>query len=286
MFFSNKHQAILCGLRLLLGSVLYERLIMRRRHGYWPHLRHPRSVNERLAHIKLFAGPPMAPQLADKYRAREYVKAKGLENILNKIYFVGDDPDRIPFDTLPQKYVIRFTHNSGGVILVQDNAQIDRAEIRKKCAAQLAFRFGYFTDENWYLKIPPRLVVEEMLTDKEFGIPPDYKFYVIKGKIGFINVTTSHLENRQLRFYTPDWKPYNFEWGYPLGPDAAPPRNLEEMKTIALKLAEGFEFIRIDLYSVDGKDTRFGEITFSDGAAWDPFTPRSMDFELGRLWEN
>ncbi len=282
---SPRKQKILCVTRFLLGRVLYERVMLRRRHGYWPHLRHPRSMNERIAHVKLFATPPDAPLLADKYRVREYVKAKGLESILNKVYFVGDDPDSIPFDELPQKYVIRFSHNTGSVIFIQDNAQTDREEIRRKCADQLATRFGYFTNEDWYLKIPPKIIIEEMLVDENYGIPPDYKFYIVDGKVGLISLTHNRFKEMNIRFYSPDWEPMNFEWGYPPGFIAPPPKKLEEMKAIALKLAEGQGFVRIDLYFLNDKEIRFSEITFADAAAWDSFTPPSADFELGRrLW--
>jgi len=272
-------------MRFVLGRVFYETIMMYHAHGYWPNLHHPRTLNEKIANLKLFTTPPLAHILADKYLVREYVKDKELAHILNRLYYVGNDPQAIPFDTLPQRYVIRFSHNSGGVIFVNEKNSADRKEIIKKCASELKKKFGYLTNEDWYLKIVPRLIVEEMIEDGDNAVPPDYKFYIINGKIAFISATHGRFENMHIRYYTPEWDPLDFSWGHPIGEPTPPPANIEEMKYVALKLADQNNLVRVDLYSLNGNQIRFGEITFADGAGWDKIIPTAADFIWGYFGE-
>jgi hypothetical protein len=67
--------------------------------------------------------------------------------------------------------------------------------------------------------------------------------------------------------------------------------NFPEMIEVVRKLARQFQFVRVDLYMANN-NIYFGELTFTDGAGSDPFTPRSFDLEmakrikLGRVLQN
>lgn len=57
---------------------------------------------------------------SDKYKVREYIKRKGLDNILNPIYGVYDHPNDLDFNKLPDKFVLKTTNGSKTVLLVED----------------------------------------------------------------------------------------------------------------------------------------------------------------------
>ena len=55
------------------------------------------------------------------------------------------------------------------------------------------------------------------------------------------------------------------------------------MIDVAEILAQGFDFVRVDLYQVN-EQVKFGEMTFSPGAGLEVFTPQVYDRILGDLW--
>ena len=65
----------------------------------------------------------------------------------------------------------------------------------------------------------------------------------------------------------------------------------KEMINMSNNIAKDFPFVRVDLYMAND-NIYFGELTFTDGAGSDPFTPRSFDLEmakrikLGRVLQN
>lgn len=274
------------GLHRILGDVLYERLMMWYKLGYWPHLMHPRSFNEKISYTKLFNTPANAVILADKWAVREHIAARIGPRYLNKVYFVSDNPDLIPFESLPEKFVIRITHSSNSTILVHHKSTENLEELRQRCRAKLKEPFGTFTNEPWYTRIRPQVMIEELLEDPRYGIPQDYKFYVFNGRVEIVLVQTERFRNDSARYYTRDWQPLDFTRGYPLSPVLPPPANLGDMISLAETLSDNLDFVRVDFYSINhDSEIRFGEITFAPSAGWGPFSPRSADFDLGSLWK-
>ena len=53
-------------------------------------LKNPKRFTEKLQWYKLYYRDPLMKKCADKYEVRDYVKSKGLENILNELYGVYD----------------------------------------------------------------------------------------------------------------------------------------------------------------------------------------------------
>lgn len=270
-------------LRFLAGRKNYEKLRAYYNLGYWPDLESPETFNEKIMHSKIYSMPHNASLLADKYAVRDFVKTRIGENILNKLYFAGDNPDDIAFETLPDKFVIKTTHSSGGIFIIRDKNQENLTKLLQKLRKSLNKNFGFITNEPWYLEIQPRVIVEELMEDDVHGIPYDYKFFCFHGKCHYIQVDQDRFESHRRSFHAPDWTHQDFGLLFPKGKDTQKPSNLDEMIEVAEKLSADYPFARIDLYSVNGQ-TRFGEITFAPGAGWEPFNPAEKDLELGSLW--
>lgn len=267
-----------------VGEVHIEKLRMYPGVGYWPQIRSPRTFNEKVAHRKLFSDEQRYAELADKLRVRDYVREKVDENILNDVYYVADDPDRIPFDTLPREFVLKPTHKSGAVRVVDNKRTVDTASLKHDCREWLSTKYGTSTNEYWYLDIDPKLMVENRLRGSDTSVPLDYKFFVFHGRVELIEVDFNRFGAHKQRFFTRNWESVAVKREHPLGPVIDEPERLDEMIDVAETLGEEFSFVRVDLYSPSNDGVVFGELTFSPSAGRGGFQPLEYDFKLGRLW--
>lgn len=271
--------------KCVLGTKRYELLRGSYNLGYKPDIEKPATFSEKIMHKKIYHNMDYAISLADKYAVRDYVSAKVGESCLNKVYFVGSNPQEIPWDNLPRQFVIKTTHGGGGGgnIFVHDKSKADRLAIEASLKQKLNDGFGFWTNEPWYMEIPRRFIIEEMMLDENGKVPADYKFFCFHGKCHYVQVDSDRFGKHTRSFYDPAWNYQDFSLLFEKGQPVAKPAALEEMVKLAEKLAEDFDFVRVDLYSLNS-GIRFGELTFSPGSGWEKFTPQVMDKELGKLW--
>lgn len=256
-------------------------------HGYWPDFRKPRSFSEKLWHRMLYDRNPLWAALSDKSLRLEFVGSKVESQHVIPLLWRGDNPDEIPFDALPAKFVIKATHGSGYNIIVHDKNQADREKIRTQLKAWL--RENYCTDRfagmEWgYRNIRPTVLVEKFL-ESDNGVPADYKFLCFSGRAEFVQVDHGRFTESHYQTYLDrDFNPLGFDWGEtasPTRPDC--PENYPEMRDLAERLAQGFDFMRVDLYSVAGR-IYVGELTCYPAAGSVRITPKRYDYLLGEKW--
>jgi len=224
--------------------------------------------------------------MADKAAVREYVRHTIGEKYLTKVYFIGQPRD-IPWHNLPKSFVMKCTHGTGNVTVVNNKAECNFDAITKQYEALLGETFGFWTNEHWYRKIPPQVIVEELLvpSSSENGVPPDIRLFCMNGKVRLISVDEGRFKTLKIRFYTPTWVPYEFQVNNrPLAPVTLPPAQLSELIALAESLASGIRTVRVDMYVTKDNRICFGEMTFANVAGWVRFQPQRMDFELGALW--
>lgn len=267
------------------SALLYESWKMFLELGYIPNLRHPRTFNEKVAHRKLFGYDPRFAQLANKWTAREYVRAKVGEECLSRVYQFVTDPEAIDVDALPDRFVIKGVHDWGSTVIVDDKRQVDWPALRARLAKILGTIHGVASREYWYTEIPPGLIIEERLTDARHDIPMDLKLFVFHGRVHYIQVLDSRYVGSAQRFYDAQWTPLKARYRRSkLAPVLPRPDQFQRMIEVAETLAEGFDFVRVDLYLPNERDVIFGEFTFAPHAGRRGFTPRRFDRELGDLW--
>jgi hypothetical protein len=269
----------------LLGPLLYDKLQFYRANSYWPDYKNPRSFNEYMGHYKFHNPPRQIEVICDKWAVREVVKARVGEHILNDVYYAGTDPDTVPWDTLPQRFFAKGTHGSGSdyAIRVEDKSRISFDEFRARAKKILALKFGRLSNEAWYQKITPRIIIEKFLDDEKYLVSCDYKFLAFHGKVRVIAVMQDRFGDAKATFYDENWNRTPFTMKFEPGPDLPRPDNLAEMIAISERLAQGYDFLRVDLYNHHGNKIVFGELTPCYGAGWDRFKPdSSYDFALGR----
>ncbi len=270
--------------KTILGKRYHHKLYMYDRLGYWPEIKNPRTFNEKIMHRKLYTDNKLFSTVEDKWRVRDYIAGKVGDDILPEVFHVTDDPKTIPFDQLPEEYVIKPTHMSGPIIFIDEDEESDRSSIRQSCEKWLNTTYGTVKEEYWYSKIKPRIIIEERLKDDKYDVPPDFKFFVFHGNVEYIQVDTNRVTNHKRRFYDKNWNAQEFKLKYSLGPVIDEPNSLDKMINIAEKLGNDFDFIRVDLYKLNNDRIVFGELTVAHGSGGEQFKPQKYDFKFGSLW--
>jgi len=249
-------------------------------------LKNPNSFNEKLNLKKLQDRNPLLTLTADKYLVREFVSSRVSKDILIPLLYETFKPEEIPFKKLKKNYIIKANHGSGTNIIIREGEEIDRTKIISKCKDWLKKPYGHRNFEWGYQNIKRRIILEELLQDKDGKVPVDFKFYQFNGKCKLIHVDFERYgESRSRSIFNTSWELLDVQYEYPKGPYINPPKNLNKMIQIVEKLSIGFDFVRVDLYNHLGK-IYFGEMTHYPGNGMEKFTPQSFDFELGKYWTN
>lgn len=251
-------------------------------------LKNPQRFTEKLQWYKINYRNPVMHNCVDKFEVRDYVKSKGLEDTLVKIYGVYDSADDIDFNTLPNTFVLKSTDGGGGLNVAICN---DKSTFDAKAHTD-AFNIGYKLSKKhpgreWaYVGIKHKIIVEELLVNDinpKAGID-DYKIFCFNGEPKCIVVDTDRYILHKRNFYDEDWNCLNVTSDAPACDRIIPkPENFDKMMHVARKLSEDFPFVRVDLYNVGGK-IYFGELTFYPWSGYVQYTPDEFDFKLGEMF--
>lgn len=274
-------------IRNLLPDKMYLKIMYKKRLGKKLNLKNPQTFNEKLQWLKLYDRKPEYSKMVDKYEAKEYAaKVIGEEHII-KTYGVWDKFDDIEFDKLPNQFVLKCTHDSGGIVICTDKEKLDMTKAKEKIEKSLKNNY-YYEGREWpYKNVKPRIIAEEYMEDKTLGELRDYKFYCFDGKADYVMVCVDRKSGHP-KFYYMDRtgkikKEMSFD-GMALKEDIKIIDNakLKEMFNIAEKLSNGYKFLRIDLYNVDG-EIYFGEYTFFPSAGFDNTRPEFASDYLDKM---
>ena len=266
-----------------MNKELELKLLFRLKCGYKLNLKNPKTYNEKIQWIKLHDLNPLMPKCCDKYAVREYVESKGCGEILNTLIWEGFNPADIPFDELPDKFVIKVTHGSTFNIICTDKSKLNREEVIRKCNKWLKAKFLEAYGEWFYGIERPRVIVEKFLDDGT-GRLRDYKIYCFNGIPRYIGVDSGD-DSKGTHFkdiYDTDWNLIKgYEMAYPnSGVALEKPEALVDLLKYARILSEDFLHARTDFYIVDGKVV-FGEITFSNSAGFGRVAPEEFALKMG-----
>jgi len=239
--------------------------------------KNPRTLNEKVTWMSVMTDTSKWTEYSDKYEVRKYIESLGLKDILTDCYGVWDRAADIDFDSLPEKFVLKCTHDCGSTIIVRDKSKINRQEVIDFLQRHLDVRYGHAWCEFHYIGIKPRVMAEsliEMENTAEFAseTTPDHKIRCIDGKAQYDFVCYDRsLESGSGGSKTVydlydihTWQPMH-QYLADVGVEyrrVPRPENLERMIEVAEKIGQGFPQVRVDLYNVRGK-IFFGEMTFT-----------------------
>ena len=250
---------------------------------YWFNLNNPKTFNEKLQWLKVYYRRPDFTTMVDKYAVKEYVaKIVGGDKIIPTIG-VWKSFDEIDFDALPNQFVLKCTHDSGGIVICRDKKQLNYEKAKKRINASLATNYYYHTREFPYKDVKPRIIAEELLTDDKTKDLRDYKFFCFNGVVRMFKIDFDRFTDHHANYYDPNGILLPFgEANYPpvYNRKLEMPTKLDEMKILAEKLSSGIPFVRVDFYEVNDK-VYFGELTFFPAAGCSKYTDMSWDKKMG-----
>lgn len=247
-------------------------------------LNNPKTFNEKLQWLKLHDRKSIYTTMVDKYEAKKYVSGIIGEDFIIPSLGVYDGFDDINFDKLPKQFVIKCTHDSGGLVVVKDKTKLDTISARKKINKSLKRNYYYHSREWPYKNVKPRIIIEEYMEDKKDRELIDYKVMCFGGKAKMIFTCTERFgDGLKVTFFDLNWKRLPFTRHYPASEkEIKKPKNLKRMIELSEKLSTGIPFVRIDWYEINGK-LYFGEYTFYPGSGLEEFSPEEWDRKLGDL---
>ncbi len=265
---------------------LYLKLLYRGLMGRKLNLKKPVRYNEKLQWLKLYDRNPAYTTMVDKWAVRAYVAEKLGEEYLIPSLGVWDRFEDIDFDALPQAFVLKCTHDSGGLVICRDKATLDMAAAKRKIEKSLKTDF-YRHGREWpYKNVKPRIVAEAYMTDSTSAELRDYKFFCFGGEPELTLVCSERFAEGGLHetFYDKAWNRMPVARpGVPVSEVEIPkPLNYEKMLELSRVLAKDIPFVRIDFYEIDGK-IYFGEITFFPAGGLVGFEPDEWDTTLGEM---
>lgn len=243
----------------------------------------PQTYSEKLQWLKLYNRDPKYTVMVDKAAVKDYVAS-----IIGKEYIIPtlaiwDKTSEIEWDSLPEKFVLKCTHDSGGVVICKDKNNFDRQNAIQKIDKALKSNYYYLHREWPYINVPRRIIAEQYMED-EFGELRDYKWFCFDGEVKAFFIATDRSKGdhaTRFDFFDEKFNHLPFTNGHP-NADVQPekPKMFEEMKALAAKLSKGIPHVRIDFYEV-GTKIYFGEMTFFHWSGFMPYDPEEWDYIFG-----
>ena len=254
--------------------------------GYWPHLNHPRTFNEKLQWLKLNDRHAEYTQMVDKIDAKKYVASIIGDKYIIPTLGVWNSVDEIEWDKLPNQFVIKVSSDSGGIVVCKDKQTLDIEKAKEKLTNGWGKNYYVHNKEYPYRDLTPRIIAEEYKEDESGYELRDYKIFCFNGEPKILFVASDRQnagEDTKFDFFDLNWNHLPFTNGHPNSKEhIAKPKNFEEMLEIAKKLSVGIPQVRIDLYNCNGQ-IYFGEITFFHWSGMTAFDPVEWDFKLGKM---
>lgn len=247
-------------------------------------LKKPETFNEKLQWLKLNDRKEIYSRMVDKYEAKKIIKETVGEKYVIKTLGIYNNFDEINFDELPNKFVIKCTHDSGGVFICNNKENFDIEYVKKQITLKMKNNFYYSFREWPYKNVKSRIIIEEFIGNNL----TDYRFYCFNGKVELIymyineNQDIDKPEPTKCNIYDINWNLQNFHQNsLPTKEKYDCPKKLKEMIDIAEKLSNKTKFLRVDMY-IKNDNILVGELTFFPGAGFSKFHPEYIDLELGK----
>ncbi len=271
------------GLGYLIPDTLYLQCAYYNTFGKKLNLKNPKTFNEKLQWLKLYDRKPIYTTMVDKYAAKKYVADIIGEEYIIPTLGVWDRFEDIDFTSLPNQFVLKCTHDSGGLVICKDKSMLNIEDARRKINDSLK-RDYYLNGREWpYKNVPRRIIAEKYMSKSDGSIPEDYKVLNFNGNPGIIQVDLDRFINHKKKLFLPNWTELNFDFNYPTEKEYSLKKTdtLNEMLGLARKLSKEFSFLRTDFYVIDDR-IYFGELTLFPASGFGKFSPEEWDERIGK----
>lgn len=270
-----------------MSDKFYLSLLYRMSFGKKLNWKNPQTFSEKLQWLKLYNRRPEYTTMVDKAAVKDYVASViGTEYIIPTLG-IWDNVDDIEWDKLPDRFVLKTTHDSGSVVICSDKNHFDKKVAIKKLSKSLNNDYFWKSREWPYKNVPHRIIAEQYIAPApDTNDLPDYKFFCFDGEVKALFIATErHKEGEDVKFdffdadfnHLPIKQIHDNAEHTPLKP-----HSFELMKGLASILSKGLPFVRVDFYEI-GEKILFGELTFFHHGGLVPFHPNKWDLELGKM---
>ena len=262
----------------------YLKIGYRIRMGRKLNLDHPSTYSEKLQWLKIHDRKPEYTKLVDKYEVKKIISDRiGSEYIIPTLGVYENFAD-IDFNALPDQFVLKCTHDSGGLVICRDKSKLDIDAAKKKIDRCLKHNF-FYTNREWpYKDVKPRIIAEKYMVDESEYELKDYKFFCFDGIVKALFIASDRSDpnvETKFDFFDTDFRHLPLENGHPNAEkEIKRPRSFNKMIELASILSKGIPQVRIDFYDINGR-IYFGEMTFYHWSGMTPFKPDEWDKIFG-----
>ncbi|SDB63019.1 ATP-grasp fold amidoligase family protein [Butyrivibrio sp. INlla16] len=244
----------------------------------------PKTYNDKIQWIKVYDHNPSYHDLVDKLKARDWVaRTIGEEYLIPIVGGPWDSCNEIDYDELPDKFVLKCTHDSGGILICNDKKTFDRNYAAKFLGNRMK-RDYYFHGREWaYKGLEAKVYAEQYMVDESGTELKDYKIFCFNGVPRVIQVDYGRYTRHERNLYTTEWEYIPAQIKYPTNPyhNINKPDCLDDLLRVSSELSKNLTQARVDLYVIYNK-IYFGEITLYHGSGCEKFTPPEFGIEMGK----
>lgn len=247
-------------------------------------LKNPETFNEKLQWLKLYNHKDIYTTMVDKYNAKKFIEDRVGPGYTIPTLGVYDKFDDIDFEKLPNQFVIKCTHDSGGLILCKDKNKLDIISAKKKINKILRKNYFWKGREWPYKNVERKIIIEQFMNEiDEFGenCLTDYKFFCFNGEPKLFYIGRDKAKNPSTDFFDMNFNHLELTTKDPNA--STPPQKpvcFEQMVEFAKILSKDVPFLRVDFYQIDNK-LYCGEMTFFHNGGMSNFNPPEWDKKLG-----
>lgn len=244
-------------------------------------LKNPTTYNEKLNWLKLHDRNPVYTKLVDKYEVKPIIADMIGDEYIIPTLGVWERFDDIDFSTLPDRFVLKCTHDSEGLVIVRDKALLDMKSAKEKLESALTQNFYYIGREWPYKDVKPRIIAEEYMEDHTDGELRDYKFFCFNGEPKAMFVATDRVIDKvKFDYFDLGYNHLDIRQKYPNAVNVRKPKTFDKMIELSGIISKGYPHVRVDFYEVDG-ELYFGEFTLYHFSGFMPFEPNEWDKVFG-----
>ena len=266
----------------------YLKILYKLRTGQKLNLDDPQTFNEKLQWLKLHDRRPEYTTMVDKYAVKKYVADKIGKQYIIPTLGAWDKFDDIDFDKLPDQFVLKCTHDSGGLVICRDKSKLDIKAAKKKLNRCLKHNY-YWGNREWcYKNVKPRIIAEKYMEEKGKAVPEDYKIYCMNGEPKYIVVFHNRFDSSKPlseTVYDTNWQPQHISLDEHFAVSeeiTLKPECLDEILDITKALCADIPQVRVDFYIIENR-IYFGEITLYTASGFQKMIPENMDIRLGQM---
>jgi hypothetical protein len=255
------YRTLLNGYAGIVGAKHAKEIDAKLRYHRKLNLEHPKTLSDKISWIELNTDQTLAACCTDKWEVRNYIAERGLEELLIPAFGPWNKAEDIDLNTLPNAFALKATHGCEMNYIVPDKSKLNFDDMLRHARSWLSHDYARACVEPHYKLIPHRVYAEEFIGGMDKIV--DYKFHCLNGEPRFVLTCSERDKGLKLNLYDLNWNPIpGIQGPMKNNKEISRPSQLGQMVKVAKTLCADFDFVRVDLYEINGL-VRFGELTFS-----------------------